>query len=166
MTVVLDTCAIVRAVSEPEQLSARAVSLFEADDTEVCVSAISCAEIACAAERGRIAIDRHWRLWFRHYVELNDWTVLPVDLRSVGEHDMRRYLESVLAPLFRVQPSLRLYRASLDIQSRYRFAYYDALIVAAALDAGCATLYSEDLQDGQRIDGLTVVDPFRTRTEP
>ena len=49
---------------------------------------------------------------------------------------MRRYLESVLAPLLRVQPSLRLYRASLDIQSRYRFAYYDALIVAAALDAG------------------------------
>ena len=32
---------------------------------------------------------------------------------------MRRYLESVLAPLFRMQPSLRLYRASLDIQSRY-----------------------------------------------
>lgn len=75
---------------------------------------------------------------------------------------MRRYLDSVLAPLFRVHASLRLYRASLDIQSRYRFAYYDALVVAAALDAGCATLYSEDLQDGQRIDGLTVVDPFRT----
>ena len=55
-------------------------------------------------------------------------------------------LESVLAPLLRVQPSLRLYHAprSLDIKSRYGFAYYDALIVAAALDAGCATLYSED----------------------
>ena len=93
-------------------------------------------------------------------------TALRKALVPLGEHDMRRYLESVLAPLFRVQPSLRLYRASLDIQLRYRFAYYDALIVAAALDAGCATLYSEDLQDGQRIDGLTVVDPFRTRTEP
>ena len=78
---------------------------------------------------------------------------------------MRRYLDSVLAPLLRVQPSLRLYHASLDIQSRYRFAYYDALIVAAALDAGCATLYSEDLQDRQRIDGLTVVDPFRSGPE-
>lgn len=69
----------------------------------------------------------------------------------------------MLAPLLRVQSTLKLYRASLDIQSRYRFAYYDALIVAAALDAGCATLYSEDLQDGQHIDGLTIIDPFGPR---
>ncbi|MXZ70954.1 MAG: type II toxin-antitoxin system VapC family toxin [Acidobacteria bacterium] len=85
VTVVLDTCAIVWVVSDPGQLTARAVSLLEARDTEVCVSAISCAEIACAAERGRIAIDRHWRFWFRHYVELNGWTVLPVELESVEE---------------------------------------------------------------------------------
>ena len=85
MTVVLDTCAIVWAVSDPEQLSPRAASLLEAHDTEVCVSAISCAEIACAAERGSLVIDRHWRLWFRHYVELNGWTVLSVELESVEE---------------------------------------------------------------------------------
>ena len=87
-------------------------------------------------------------------------TALRKALVPLGGHDIRRYLESVLAPLLRVQPSLRLYHASLDIQSRYGFAYYDALIVAAALDAGCATVYSEDLQDRQRIEGLTVVDPF------
>lgn len=85
MTVVLDTCAIVWAVSDPVQLSPRAVFLLEADDAEVCVSAISCAEIACAAERGRMVIERHWRRWFRHYVELNGWTVLPVALESVEE---------------------------------------------------------------------------------
>ena len=61
MTVVLDTCAIVGAVSDPGQLPPRAASLLEADDTEVCVSATSCAEIACAAEHGRMVIDRHWR---------------------------------------------------------------------------------------------------------
>lgn len=85
---------------------------------------------------------------------------------QLAAHDMRQYLETVLTPLLKVQPSLRLYRASLDIQSRYRFAYYDALIVAAALDAGCTTLYSEDLQDGQRIEGLTVVNPFRSSVDP
>ena len=87
-------------------------------------------------------------------------TALRKALVPLGDHDMRRYLESVLAPLFRVQPSLRLYHASLDMKSRYGFAYHDALIVAAALDAGCTTLYSEDLQDRQRIEGLMVVNPF------
>lgn len=85
MIVVLDTCAIVWAVSEPQQIPDRAARLLQAQDTEVCVSAISCAEVACASARGRIEIDRHWRHWFRHYIELNGWTVLPVDLEAIEE---------------------------------------------------------------------------------
>ena len=40
------------------------------------------------------------------------------------------------------------------------FVLYDALIVAAALEAGCTRLYSEDLQHGQQIEGLTIENPF------
>ncbi len=43
---------------------------------------------------------------------------------------------------------------------RWRYSLYDSLILAAALDGGCRTLYSEDLQDGQTIETLTIVDPF------
>ena len=43
----------------------------------------------------------------------------------------------------------------------HSFAFYDALIVAAALEAGCDTLYSEDMQHGRVLAGLTIVDPFR-----
>jgi predicted nucleic acid-binding protein len=49
----------------------------------------------------------------------------------------------------------------LDIAERYRFGIYDSLIVASALLAGCRTLYTEDLQHGQTIDGLAVRDPFK-----
>ena len=38
---------------------------------------------------------------------------------------------------------------------------YDSLVIAAALDAGCTRLYTEDLQDGQRIESLTIENPFR-----
>ena len=48
----------------------------------------------------------------------------------------------------------------LDIAERYRFSIYDSLIVAAALRAGCSTLYSEDLQHGQTIERLTIRNPF------
>ncbi|WP_252263399.1 hypothetical protein [Paracidobacterium acidisoli] len=40
------------------------------------------------------------------------------------------------------------------------YQIYDALVIAAALEAGCTTLYSEDMQDGQKIDGLTIRNPF------
>ena len=51
--------------------------------------------------------------------------------------------------------------AALRIATKYGFSFYDALIAAAALEGECAILYSEDLQDGQVIDGrLTIRNPF------
>ena len=74
----------------------------------------------------------------------------------------KSFMEDVLAPLWRVSPSSALYHRALDVQARYRYGFYDSLIVAAALDAGCVRLYSEDLQDGQKIEGLTIENPFET----
>ncbi len=51
-------------------------------------------------------------------------------------------------------------RATL-LSERYGYGFYDALILAAALIAGCTVLYSEDMQDGQVIDGqLTIRNPY------
>jgi predicted nucleic acid-binding protein len=51
--------------------------------------------------------------------------------------------------------------AALCLAGQHGFHIYDALIVAAALDADCATLYTEDLHSGQVIDGrLTIQNPF------
>jgi predicted nucleic acid-binding protein len=52
--------------------------------------------------------------------------------------------------------------AALTVAERYGFSHYDSLIVATALEAGCSTLYSEDMQHGQLIDNrLTIINPFR-----
>lgn len=72
----------------------------------------------------------------------------------------RDYLDTVLAPLFQVPASLTLYHRALDLQARHKFSFYDSLIVAAALQGGCTRLYSEDLQHGQKIEGLTITNPF------
>lgn len=48
-----------------------------------------------------------------------------------------------------------------ELRQNHSFSYWDSLIVAAALDAGCVTLYSEDMQHGQVIeDCLTIVNPL------
>lgn len=52
-------------------------------------------------------------------------------------------------------------RAS-QLRQSASFSFWHSLIVAAALDAGCDTLYSEDMQHGRLIDGrLTIVNPLR-----
>lgn len=54
-------------------------------------------------------------------------------------------------------------RNAIRLAARYRLSHWDSLIVAAAFLAGCETLYTEDLQHGQVIDGrLRIVNPFVT----
>jgi predicted nucleic acid-binding protein len=53
------------------------------------------------------------------------------------------------------------HREAVLLARRYGFHIYDATIWPAALSAGRSTLYSEDMQHGQTIDGVTLVDPFR-----
>ncbi len=48
----------------------------------------------------------------------------------------------------------------LEVADRYRLSVYDAMIVASAHQAGCKSLYTEDLQDGMAILGLTIRNPF------
>lgn len=66
-----------------------------------------------------------------------------------------------------VMPDLELLQRAWMVQSKYGFSWWDAMIVAAALGAGCDTLLSEDLQNGQVIEGtLTIIDPFAAVTPP
>jgi predicted nucleic acid-binding protein len=74
--------------------------------------------------------------------------------------DVERFLATVFQPLAMVHSSFALYSSALHIQHRYRLSWYDALIVAAAVEADCTTLYSEDLQHGQRFGSTTVKNPF------
>ena len=88
--------------------------------------------------------------------------VLTRKLKVIARaEDATSFMQYTLLPLWRVQPSLALYAAALDIQQRQRFGFDDSLVVAAALEAGCRRLLSEDLQHGQRIGALRVENPFR-----
>jgi len=53
---------------------------------------------------------------------------------------------------------------AMEISIRYKYSYWDSLIVAAALGTGCSMLYTEDLHDGQIINGrLKIVNPFKEK---
>ncbi len=75
--------------------------------------------------------------------------------------DCRLYLERVLVPLWHSFPSRDLYLRALEFQEDSGYGFYDSLIVAAAVMAGCGTLYSQDLQHGRTFGGMVVVDPFQ-----
>ena len=74
-----------------------------------------------------------------------------------------------------IELALGLFRASLDevvpitlnthngavaLAREHGLSFFDALIIAAAIEAGCDTLYSEDFQHGRAIGSLVIVNPF------
>jgi predicted nucleic acid-binding protein len=74
--------------------------------------------------------------------------------------DAQRYLSVVLEPLCEVYSGPDLFHQALEIAEAWRLSFSDSLIVAAALQADCSVLFSEDLQDGLKVRGLTVRNPF------
>jgi predicted nucleic acid-binding protein len=56
--------------------------------------------------------------------------------------------------------SLDLHIAARTLAENHRMSFYDALIVASAIEAGCDILYSEDMQHGRVLGELTIRNPF------
>ena len=74
--------------------------------------------------------------------------------------DAGQYLSTVFRPLLAVHSSQALYAEALFLHAKSSLAWYDSLIVSAAMQARCEVLFSEDMQHGQRFGALQVRNPF------
>lgn len=70
------------------------------------------------------------------------------------------YFQNVVAIFPFVLPRSNLVPAAFDLADRHSLSYWDALLLAACIEAGVDTLYSEDLSDGVVYDGVQVTNPF------
>lgn len=79
----------------------------------------------------------------------------------MGVTEAREYLNGVMRPLCQHFPVMPSFDRALLIREETGYAWYDALIVTAAIEAKCSWLISEDLQHGRKIGTVTVHNPFR-----
>lgn len=70
------------------------------------------------------------------------------------------FFVSPLRPLLRVPFSQALVFRAISIREKHLLAWYDSLILAAAIEGECKILYTEDFQHGRKIDGIKIVNPF------
>lgn len=71
-----------------------------------------------------------------------------------------KYISMVLFPMCKILPSEKLYIHALEIQERWKFSFYDSLVIASAIQANCVLLYSEDLQHNQQVNKLKIINPY------
>lgn len=74
--------------------------------------------------------------------------------------DAEQYLSTTFRPLLSVHSSHALYGEALRMGVRFRLPWDHSLIVASAIEGQCDVLYSEDFQDGQQLEGVTISNPF------
>lgn len=82
-------------------------------------------------------------------------------LKPLSTADVEQYLATVLRPMIAVHSSAGLFLEALHLRSQYQLAWYDSLILAAAIQAQCQILYSEDFQTDRRFGNLRVENPLR-----
>ena len=80
---------------------------------------------------------------------------------GVSDSDTAYYVNYCIEKYNILPVTLNEITTCLAIRDKYNFSYWDCLILAAALNNGCGAVYSEDMQDGQSINGaLTIVNPL------
>ena len=96
---------------------------------------------------------------------LNEMSNVAIRKHGMTWSQVSTLLEPVRA-LCRIEPLTEsTYDLGAQLAMRYRFSVYDAMIVAAALQAGAGTLYSEDMHDGLLVEGrLRIRNPFLARS--
>ncbi len=93
---------------------------------------------------------------------LNEFASVATRKLQMSFAEVRETLSAITEVCSVVPLTLETHSAGLRLAERFRFSVYDSLIVAAALQAGCKTLLTEDLQHGQSIDQhLVIRNPFR-----
>ena len=92
---------------------------------------------------------------------LNEFTHVAHKKRRRSWPDIEAALAVIRDWLRNIVPTTSATHAAAVVLARdHSLAFYDALIVAAAIEADCETLYSEDFQHGRRFGDLTIVNPF------
>lgn len=80
--------------------------------------------------------------------------------KKISGSQLQLLMDELLKPLCAHFPTFDFYERSLRLFASDSLSLYDALIVQAALDLRCSTLYTEDLQDGRKIRSLEIRNPF------
>jgi predicted nucleic acid-binding protein len=92
---------------------------------------------------------------------LNEFTSASIRKIKISNSELDEFLDLFTSIFNVISLDIDTFETGLMVSRRYGYHHYDSMIIAAALQAGCEKLYSEDMQHRQIIDKrLQIVNPF------
>jgi predicted nucleic acid-binding protein len=125
-------------------------------DTTILIYAVSEGDVRAGIAEKLLSAGGHLNVQV-----LNEFAAVAQRKLHMSWEEIGEALQAIRALCEHPAPlTVEIHDSALRIAARYGYRIYDASILAAALDTGCRVLYSEDMQNGQKIDGLTICNPF------
>ncbi|MBX3439034.1 MAG: PIN domain-containing protein [Planctomycetaceae bacterium] len=97
-----------------------------------------------------------WQVAVEYLACLRRWE----NLGRIVRDDTTALVDAMEATFECVFPTATILKQSLTLSSHYSLSHWDSLLVAACIEAGVTTLYSEDLASGMRYETVSVINPF------
>ena len=93
---------------------------------------------------------------------INELSNVMIKKFNMGKEDMKNVVEEIYSNCEVIMLDKTILKKALDINSRYKFSYYDSLMLAAAVTGECSIILTEDMSDGQVIENrLTITNIFK-----
>jgi len=92
---------------------------------------------------------------------LNEFYRVTTDRRGLLSRGEARAEVARLEPFCTAPYDFDVTQHAWRIQDQHGFSWWDCVLLASASRAGCNVFFSEDLQHGRRVEGLTIINPFQ-----
>ena len=130
-------------------------------DTNILIYAISRDCPKCKNARD-LLIDKIQQIIISSQV-INEFISVTLKKQILPLEECFKYAEAFMNNLIFSLISKNEIRLAMDIMKKYKFSFWDSLIVASVLENNCTILYTEDMQDGQAVENkLKIINPFRS----
>ena len=128
-------------------------------DTNILIYAVCENFIKCDIGR-QLLIDKANHIMISSQV-INEFIAVSLKKNFLPREEVFAYANGFMEIFDFVLITKKDIKRAMNIKIRYKFSYWDSLIIASALESKCSILYTEDMQDGQVIEGrLKIVNPF------
>ncbi len=92
---------------------------------------------------------------------LNEISNIMIRKLKLSYQDIHRIIDFIIRKCIIKSIDIITIRKALNISEKYKYSYYDSLIISSALENNCNILYTEDMHHGQNIENiLKIINPF------
>ena len=99
--------------------------------------------------------------WVISIQVINEFSNIMIRKLSADINEIKNIIEDIIKNFEICEISTETVFKALDLKNKYKYSYYDSLILSSAIENGCKVTFSEDMHDNQKVETTTIINPCK-----